>query len=162
MKKIMAIMLFFFVAGEADEIQDKLRQTKAINSILFFYAPWCPACAKSADILNTAQKNHPTKLKIIGIDLDDGKHRKNFLKDTRFRFETQKMSLKEAKKYGVDKSIPVIYVLDDKQQVVKKYFKTPNKDVFLKLIDRLQKGFLANGTLPIEQRIDLWKMDRRQ
>jgi thiol-disulfide isomerase/thioredoxin len=139
-----------------------LHQAKATNSILFFYTTWCPACAKSVDILNMAQKNNPIKLKIIGINLDDDKPRKNFLKDTKMRFETQKMRFEEAKKYGVDKSVPVIYILDDKQQIVKKYFKTPNSDVFLKLIDRLQKGFLANGTLPIEQRIDMWKMDRRQ
>lgn len=132
------------------------------NTILFFYTSWCPACVQSVKMLNKIDERYKKHVTILGINLDDGVQRQNYLKDTPIHFRTKKMRLSEAKEYGVTKSVPVILVLNSKSQIIKKYYKNPNESVFVKLIDRLQSGYLANGTLPIEKRLDLWKMDRRE
>lgn len=132
------------------------------NTILFFYTSWCPACAQSVEMLNKIDDKYKKHVTILGINLDDGVERKNYLKNTAINFRTKKMSLSEAKEYGVTKSVPVILVLNNKSQIIKKYYKHPNESMFIKLIDRLQNGYLANGTLPIEKRLDLWKMDRKE
>lgn len=131
------------------------------NTILFFYTSWCPACKVSVEMLNKIDNKYKKTITILGINLDDEIKRKNYLLDTPINFRTRKISLDEAKEYGVQKSVPVILVLNNKNQIIKRYYKNPNETMFLKLIDRLQNGFLANGTLPIEKRLDLWKMDRK-
>lgn len=150
----MKIFLFFLFAISLN--------AATTNTILFFYTSWCPACVKSVEMLNKIDDKYKKSVRVLGVNLDDGVQRKDYLKETPIKFIRKKMTLEEAKKYGVTKSVPVILVLNSKSQIIKKYFKTPNESIFLKLIDRLQSGYLANGTLPIEKRLDLWKMDRKE
>lgn len=159
MKKILITIVMLQSFCFADSLYEKLKLHKK-NYILFFYTTWCPACEKSTDILNEIAEKYPNSLQIVGINIEDNIKRKNFFENKVLNFMTLYLDKAEAVKYGVEKSIPVIYILNSKKQIIKKYFETPRKSSFLALIDRLQKGFLANGTLPIEQRVDLWKKER--
>ena len=161
MKKIILFLLLSSMLLKAEPLLEFLHPGKT-NYILFFYTTWCPACKKSVEILNELNKENLDSLEILGINLDDDIDRNNFLKDTKIDFQTISMNREDTKKYGVYESIPVIYILNQKKQIIKKYLQTPRKKTFITLVERLQKGYLANGTLPIEKRVDLWKMDRRE
>jgi hypothetical protein len=50
-------------------------------------------------------------------------------------------------------------VFDKELKVVKKY-NSFNKDLLSNLITNLKNGLYENGTLPPEQRIDLWQKNR--
>ena len=69
------------------------------------------------------------------------------------------ISLNDSKKFGVTQSVPYILVLDKELKVVKKY-SAFNEDLLTKLINNLKNGLYENGTLPPEQRIDLWQKNR--
>ena len=64
-----------------------------------------------------------------------------------------------AKEFGVNQSVPYILVFDKELKVVKKY-NSFNKDLLSNLITNLKNGLYENGTLPPEQRIDLWQKNR--
>jgi thiol-disulfide isomerase/thioredoxin len=144
----------------ADAIRQTLRNAHAKNSVLLFYTTWCPACKKAVEILSTVQQRYSHNVKVLGVNLDDGIARKNYLEGTVIGFETLSMPLEQVAVYDVKKTVPVIYVLDADLQIVKRYLKVPNRTLFMQLIERLQAGYLENGTLPIEKRIDLWQQKR--
>ena len=161
MFRMLLLTLCLFPLLQADEtIYRTLEDAHAKNSILLFYTTWCPACKKSVELLNDVQQHYPQSVKILGINLDDGVLRKNYLKETPVGFDTVPMTQQQAAGYGVSGSVPVIYVLDADLQIVKRYFKVPNPSLFMRLIGRLQAGYLENGTLPVEERIDLWQRKR--
>jgi thiol-disulfide isomerase/thioredoxin len=144
----------------ADAIRQTLQNAHAHNSVLLFYTTWCPACQKAVLILNTVQQRYPQKVKVLGVNLDDGIARKNYLEDTAIGFETLHANLEDVSTYDVQETVPVIYVLDTDLQIIKRYLKVPNQTLFMQLIERVQAGYLENGTLPIEERIDLWQRKR--
>ena len=115
---------------------------KASASIVIFYTSWCPPCTRSLSLLDTVQKSHP-KIALHRICVDDAQ------------------SQKKAIPYGLGQSIPIILIADHEGNVVKRFSALPDKTILSDLIARLEEGRLENGTLPIEQRVDTWKMDRK-
>ena len=154
-----SICLLFLLQAD-DTIERTLQSVHTKNSILLFYTTWCPACKRSIELLNDIQRRYPRSVTILGAELDDGVARTNNLEETPVAFERFSMLPKDAARYGVNESVPVIYVLDGDLQIVKRYSKVPNRTLFLQLIERLQAGYLENGTLPVEERIDLWQRSR--
>lgn len=70
-------------------------------------------------------------------------------------------SQKRALPYGLSQSVPLILVADHEGNVIKRFKSLPDKTIFGDLIQRLEEGRLENGTLPIDQRLDTWKMNRK-
>ncbi|MBD3843320.1 MAG: redoxin domain-containing protein [Campylobacterales bacterium] len=159
MSKIPILMFFLSLLLGADTLLPKIDASKASTTILYFYTPWCPACVQATQILNQAEKQRLKNVKIIGICLD-AKTTSTQKADAPV-FETLTLSINEDKAYGITDHIPVIYILDENKRVIKQYHEVPRKDIFLELVERLSKGYLANGTLPIDKRVDLWKLDRQ-
>jgi thiol-disulfide isomerase/thioredoxin len=116
--------------------------SKASVTVVIFYTSWCPPCRQSLALLDTVQKSHP-KIALHRICVDD--------------VESQK----KAVPYGLGQSIPIILIADHEGNVIKRFKSLPDKTIFNDLIKRLEEGRLENGTLPIEQRVDTWKMDRK-
>ncbi|WP_329656955.1 thioredoxin family protein [Sulfuricurvum sp.] len=114
----------------------------ASANIVIFYTSWCPPCLRSLALLDTVQKSHP-KIALHRICVDDPQ------------------SQKKAVPYGLGQSIPIILIADHEGNVVKRFSTLPDKTILSDLIARLEEGRLENGTLPIEKRIDSWKMDRK-
>lgn len=115
---------------------------KASVSIVVFYTSWCPPCQRTLALMMQLAKKDP-KLHLSTIDVDNPK------------------SLKLAKSFGLEESVPYILVADHDGSVIKHFQAVPNKDILESLIQRLEEGRLENGTLPTEQRVDTWKMDRK-
>ncbi len=115
---------------------------KASASIVIFYTTWCPPCKRSLALLDNIHKEHPM-LVIHRVSVDD--------------IESQKRALP----YGLSQSIPLILVADHEGNVIKRFKSLPDKTIFGDLIQRLEEGRLENGTLPIDQRLDTWKMNRK-
>ena len=111
-------------------------------SIVIFYTSWCPPCKRSLSLLDEMKRTHP-KLKIHRINVDD--------------LQSQKKALP----YGLFESVPLILIADNNGNVVKRFQAIPDKIILNALIQRLEEGRLENGTLPIEQRIDSWKQNRK-
>lgn len=111
-------------------------------NIVIFYTTWCPPCKRSLTLLNEIHKTHP-RLSISRVSVDD--------------IESQKRALK----FGIAQSVPIILIADHEGNVVKRFSALPDKTILSDLIARLEEGRLENGTLPIEQRVDTWKMDRK-
>ncbi|WP_323587967.1 hypothetical protein [Aliarcobacter butzleri] len=82
-----------------------------------------------------------------------------FLEDILKKDKTNSISFEDSKKFGVDKSVPYILVFDKELKVIKKY-NSFNELLLTKLVKNLQQGLYENGTLPPEQRIDLWQKNR--
>ena len=70
-------------------------------------------------------------------------------------------SKKKAVPYGLGQSIPIILIADHSGNVVKRFSALPDKTILNALLERLEEGRLENGTLPIDQRVDTWKMNRK-
>ncbi|MDD2838015.1 MAG: thioredoxin family protein [Sulfuricurvum sp.] len=111
-------------------------------NIVIFYTSWCPPCKRSLVVLDTIKKEHP-RIFISRVSVED--------------IESQKRALP----YGLSQSVPLILIADHEGNVIKRFKSLPNKTIFGDLIQRLEEGRLENGTLPIEQRVDTWKMDRK-
>jgi hypothetical protein len=69
------------------------------------------------------------------------------------------ITLDEAKEYGVERSVPYILIFDKSGKAIKRYH-TFNPTLIKKLVNNLKNGLYENGTLPPEQRIDLWQKNR--
>ncbi|MFZ5375809.1 MAG: TlpA family protein disulfide reductase [Campylobacterota bacterium] len=115
---------------------------KASASIVIFYTSWCPPCKRSLTLLDEIHTSHP-RLSIHRVLVDDS--------------ESQKRALP----FGLAQSVPLILVADHEGNIVKRFKTLPNKTIFSDLVGRLEEGRLENGTLPIDQRLDTWKMDRK-
>lgn len=160
MIKIIAVFLLFVNIYANDALDNYIKADNSKITILCFYTTWCPACQQSIDLLHDLQTQLQDKIRIIGINLDDSTERNFFIDDTKIKFKVIKLNIQDTKEYGVKDSIPVILVLNEKHLVIKRFYETPNRDYFLKLIKRVSSGYLENGTLPIENRVDLWKNKR--
>lgn len=158
------ILLFCALLSSNAFANENIQQFIAANQekmkIICFYTSWCPACRNSIDTLNEVYTKFGDKVEILGVNLDDGVKRRVFVEPSSVKFKVVRSTLAEVQVYGVKDSVPVIFVLNDQQTVIKKFYETPNRQYFLKLIARLSSGYLENGTLPIEKRVDLWKNKR--
>lgn len=116
--------------------------SKASVTVVIFYTSWCPPCKRSLTLLDEIHTSHP-RLSIHRVLVDDS--------------ENQKRALP----FGLAQSVPLILVADHEGNVIKRFKSFPDKTIFNDLIQRLEEGRLENGTLPIEQRVDTWKMNRK-
>ncbi|MDY3205140.1 MAG: redoxin domain-containing protein [Arcobacter sp.] len=141
------------VASAAPFLIENLDKNR-IN-IVAFVTSWCPPCQKTTDyLLYLSQKNSDVFVTLLFIDEEiPSTISKNK------NLELISISLNDAKKFGVSKSVPYILVLDKELKVIKKY-SAFNEDLLTKLINNLKNGLYENGTLPPEQRIDLWQKNR--
>ena len=141
------------VAFATPFLEDILKKDK-IN-IVAFVTSWCPVCQKTNDYLESfSKKNIDVFVTLLFVDEE--------IPSTIFKnknLDLISISLNDAKKFGVSKSVPYILVLDKELKVVKKYH-TFNEDLLFRLINNLKNGLYENGTLPPEQRIDLWQKNR--
>ena len=141
------------VASAAPFLIENLDKNR-IN-IVAFVTSWCPPCQKTTDyLLYLSQKNSDVFVTLLFVDEE--------VPSTIFinkNLELISISLNDAKKFGVSKSVPYILVLDKELKVIKKY-SAFNEDLLTKLINNLKNGLYENGTLPPEQRIDLWQKNR--
>ncbi|WP_345980647.1 TlpA disulfide reductase family protein [Sulfurimonas sp. HSL3-2] len=160
MFKIIVACIFFINIYANDILQEQIDTENKTITILCFYTTWCPACKKSIELLNEIDKNLHTKVKVIGIDLDDGIKRKNYIESLDIRFKVINQNLLQARRYGVKDSVPVILIVGEHRTIVKRFYELPNRKYFFALIQRLSSGYLENGTLPVQERIDLWKKSR--
>jgi len=110
-------------------------------SIVIFYTTWCPPCQRSLALLDTIQKSHPN-VALHRVCVDDAQ------------------SQKKAIPYGLAQSIPLILIAGHDGTIVKRFNTPPDIEILNALIQRVEEGRLENGTLPIEQRLDTWKMNR--
>jgi len=159
MKQILILFSLMFSLG-ANDLYEILNHDKKELSIVLFYTKWCPACQESVAILNEIHEKFQDKIKIIAIEIQS-QSTSNYLVNTPLLFPSITLSREEATRYGLQESVPLIYIFDKELKLIKKQNETPEKEYFIKLVTRLKEGFLANGTLPIEQRIDLWKEERK-
>ena len=160
MLKVILLCLLFQSIYANDALEDMINAENKKITILCFYTTWCPACKKSIDMLNDLNSGHNGKVRIIGVDLDDVVKRKVFIKRSEISFPVIAQTLSQAAQYGVKDFVPTIIVLNEKHLIVKRFHQTPDRRYFFRLIQRLSSGYLENGTLPIEQRVDLWKNKR--
>ncbi len=127
-------------------------QQNKIN-IVAFVTSWCPPCQETKDYLTKlAKQNKEITVSLLFVDepvqiSSDNNLHKNTI------------TLQEAKKYGVERSVPYILIFDKSGKAIKKYH-TFNPTLITKLVKNLQQGLYENGTLPLEQRIDLWQKNR--
>ena len=114
----------------------------ASANIVIFYTSWCPPCKRSLVLLDEMHKEHP-RLSISRVCVDTPAQQKH------------------AQPFGILQTVPLILIADRSGSVVKRFKTLPDKTIFSNLIQRLEEGRLENGTLPIEQRIDSWKQNRK-
>lgn len=149
MKKIVFICLTLFTSIYANDLKVEID---------CYYTSWCPACKDTLSMIEEIDSVYGDKVLIklykvvVGSQTLDNK--------TISVLPFTKITLEEAKQHGVQESVPVVIVKDQKGEIVKKFYQKPQKRYFTTLIKRLYEGYLANGTLPIEQRVDLWTKTR--
>ena len=141
------------MASAAPFLIENLDKNK-IN-VVVFVTSWCPPCQKINDYLESfSKKNSDVFVTLLFVDEEiPSTISKNK------NLELISIRLNDSKKFGVTQSVPYILVLDKELKVVKKY-SAFNEDLLTKLINNLKNGLYENGTLPPEQRIDLWQKNR--
>lgn len=115
---------------------------RASVNIVVFYAPWCPACQRTLTLMRELTQKDK-KLHLSFVDTEDAN------------------SLRVAKEFGLRENIPYVLIADHSGLVVKRFESVPDKNILKALIQRLEEGRLENGTLPIDQRVDTWKTNRK-
>ncbi len=111
-------------------------------NVVIFYTTWCPPCKRSLTLLDKIHAKHP-RLSISRVCVDTP------------------MQQKLAQPFGIFQSVPLILIADHEGNVIKRFKTLPDQTILSNLIQRLEEGRLENGTLPIDQRVDTWKMDRK-
>lgn len=123
-------------------------------NVVAFVTSWCPPCQDTTDFLTRlAKQNKEVFVSLLFVD-----------ESVSISSENQNLSLHaitlgEAKKYGVERSVPYILIFDKSGKAIKRYH-TFNPTLITKLVNNLKNGLYENGTLPPEQRIDLWQKNR--
>lgn len=124
-------------------------------NIVAFVTSWCPVCQKTSDyLLSLSQKNSGVFFTLLFVDEE--------IPSTISENSNLKLisiSKNDAQKFGVNESVPYLLVFDKELKIVKKYH-TFNENLLSRLIKNLENGLYENGTLPPEQRIDLWQKNR--
>jgi thiol-disulfide isomerase/thioredoxin len=152
--RLLFLILFLKgVANAAPFLIENLDKNK-IN-VVAFVTSWCPVCQKTNDyLLSLAQKNNGVFITLLFVDEEIPS---TISKNS--NLELISITQNSAKEFGVNQSVPYILVFDKELKVVKKY-NSFNKDLLSNLITNLKNGLYENGTLPPEQRIDLWQKNR--
>ena len=143
--RIVLLTIFMIISADAAPLSLKSTPYFSSNSslsIVIYYTAWCPPCTKSLDLFKEIKKTHP-KLRITTVDVGNPH------------------ALQEAKAFGLTESVPYILIADHSGVVVKRFQAIPDKTIVEALIQRLEEGRLENGTLPADQRMDTWKMNRK-
>lgn len=123
-------------------------------NIVAFVVSWCPPCKETTNFL----KRFATQNKEIAISFLFVDEPAQISSDNQ-NLHISSISLQEAKKYGVEKSIPYILIFDKSGKAIKRYH-TFSPELLTKLVNNLKNGLYENGTPPLEQRIDLWQKNR--
>jgi len=127
-------------------------QQNKIN-IVAFVTSWCPPCKITTHYLTKlANQNSQISVSLLFVD-----EPMQISSDNNLHINT--ITLQEARKYGVNKSIPYILIFDTSGKAIKKYH-TFNPTLISRLINNLKNGLYENGTLPQDERIDLWQQNR--
>ena len=152
--KLLFLFIFFQgVAFATPFLMTDIKKNK-IN-VVAFVTSWCPVCQKTNDyLLSLAQKNNGIFITLLFVDEEIPS---TISKNS--NLELISITQNSAKEFGVNQSVPYILVFDKELKVVKKY-NSFNKDLLSNLITNLKNGLYENGTLPPEQRIDLWQKNR--
>ncbi|BAK74092.1 MAG: TlpA family protein disulfide reductase [Arcobacter sp.] len=155
--KIVKIIFLFLILKEvafATSFSFENIEKDKIN-IVAFVTSWCPVCIKTNDYLvSLGEKNSEIFITLLFVDEDIP----TSIKQTS-NLKTISISLNDSKNFGVTKSVPYILIFDKKGELVKKYH-TFNENLISRLINNLKNNLYENGTLPPEQRIDLWQKNR--
>ena len=124
-------------------------------NVVAFVTSWCPVCVDVTIFLEKfATQNKDLKITLVYVEED-----KQLLSKDLTNVNIKQITYAESQKFGVEKSVPYILIIDKESKIVKKYH-TFNQLLLTKLIKNLQQGLYENGTLPPEQRIDLWQKNR--
>lgn len=155
--RIVKIIFLFLILKEvafATSFSFENIEKDKIN-IVAFVTSWCPVCIKTNDYLvSLGEKNSEIFITLLFVDEDIP----TSIKQTS-NLKTISISLNDSKNFGVTKSVPYILIFDKKGELVKKYH-TFNENLISRLINNLKNNLYENGTLPPEQRIDLWQKNR--
>jgi len=156
MKIVKIIILILILKGVVLATPFSIKSLKNNNiNIVAFVTSWCPVCQKlNNHLLKLSNKDSEIFVTLLFVDekIPNNLQRTNNLKLFSIPFL-------EAKKFGVDKSVPYILIFDKKREIVKKYH-TFNRILIDKLVNNLKNNLYENGTLPPEKRIDLWQKNR--
>lgn len=124
-------------------------------NVVAFVTSWCPVCVDVTNFLEKfATQNKDLKITLVYVEED-----KQLLSKDLTNVNIKQITYAESQKFGVEKSVPYILIIDKESKIVKKYH-TFNQLLLTKLVKNLQQGLYENGTLPPEQRIDLWQKNR--
>ena len=161
MKKIVLTLLVSLMLHADQSLHEVLEAKKTKISVVLFYTTWCPPCKRVIEVLNSVHEQFVGKIKIIGVEVQNGNNMQNSMQGVKPKFQTLQLAYKEAQAYGLKESIPTLFVLDENLKLLKSYHQEPDPKSFVTLLQRLQEGYLANGVPPISQRVDLWKKERK-
>ena len=161
MKKIVLTLLVSLMLHADQSLHEILQTEKKKISVVLFYTNWCPPCKRAIEVLNSVHEQFFDKIKIIGVEVQNGNNMQNSMQGVKPKFQTLQLAYKEAQAYGLKESIPTLFVLDENLKLLKSYHQEPDPKSFVTLLQRLQEGYLANGVPPISQRVDLWKKRRK-
>ena len=149
---ILSVMLCMQMYASSFDMTD-IEKNK-IN-VVAFVTSWCPVCVNVTTFLEKfASQNKDLKITLIYVDEDNQP-----LSEDLTNVNIKQITYAEAQKFGVKESVPYILIIDKESKVVKKYHSF-NELLLTKLVKNLQQGLYENGTLPPEQRIDLWQKNR--
>ena len=149
---ILSVLLCMELYSSSFEITD-IEKNK-IN-VVAFVTSWCPVCIDVTNFLEKfATQNKDLKITLVYVD----ENNQSFIKNES-NLNIKQITYSESQKFGVEKSVPYILIIDKESKVVKKYHSF-NELLLTKLVKNLQQGLYENGTLPPEQRIDLWQKNR--
>jgi len=155
--RIVKIVFLFFLLKEvvfATSFSFDNLEKNRIN-IVAFVTSWCPVCKKTNDyLISLAQKDSEISITLLFVDEDIPT---SIAQKDNLKFIS--ISLDDSKEFGVKQSVPYILIFDKKTQIVKKYH-TFNSRLIGNLVNNLKNDLYENGTLPPEQRIDLWQKNR--
>ena len=156
MRIVKIFFLFVLLKGVVFATSFSLESlTKGKINVVAFVTSWCPVCIKTNDyLLSLAKNNSEISVTLFFVDEDIP----TTLIET-VNLKLISISLNDSKKFGVTQSVPFILIFDKKSELVKKYH-TFNEDFISRLINNLKNNLYENGTLPPEQRIDLWQKNR--
>ncbi|MDD2896124.1 MAG: redoxin domain-containing protein [Aliarcobacter sp.] len=155
--RIVKIFFLFVILKEvvfATSFSFESLEKNRIN-VVAFVTLWCPVCIKTNDyLLSLAKNNSEISVTLFFVDEDIPS---SIIQTANLKLIS--ISLNDSKEFGVTQSVPYILVFDKKSELVKKY-NTFNEAFISRLINNLKNDLYENGTLPPEQRIDLWQKNR--
>lgn len=156
MRIVKIFFLFILLKGVVFATSFSLESLeKGKVNVLAFVTSWCPVCINTNDyLISLAQKNSEISVTLIFID----ENIPSSLSNTA-NLKLVSISLNDSKEYGVTQSVPLILIFDKKRELVKKYH-TFNGSLIGNLVSNLKNNLYENGTLPPEERVDLWQKNR--